>query len=239
MPRSIITGVIDIKAENVNQDVQIINSYENYNRLLEGDEVDDKDPLNDENEITNYTEIKIDNNPINFAYTYKFDQSKTYKIEYSFDEKLTKANCMFSNCELLTELDFSSFNPGNLIGMFGMFDSCSSLKSLTLSYFNTQNVRNMSCMFLRCESLKNLDLSNFNTQNVTDMKSMFGGCKSLENLNLSDFNTQNVINMGLMFAHCDSLTNLDLSNFNTQNVTNMNLMFYFCDSLKKENIINN
>ena len=186
MPRSIITGVIDIKAENVNQDVQIINSYENYNRLLEGDDykIDAKDPLNDENEIQNFTEIKIDNQPINFAFTYKFDQKKSYKIEYSFDEKLTKANCMFSNCELLTELDFSQFNNGNLTGMFGMFDECHSLKILNLSVLNTQNVKNMSGMFMNCESLTNLDLSNFNTQNVTNMSFMFCNCNSLKKENL-------------------------------------------------------
>ena len=207
---NIITGEINIKHEDINKSIQIINSYENKKRM--NNEADNSDDwkYGNEREIKD-VEIKIDGKAIKFAYTYKFEKEGKYQIEYIFKNNLTKANYLFYGCNNLTNLD--------------------------LSKFNTQNVTNMSNMFYGCDSLTNLNLSNFNTQNVTNMDNMFNDCKSLTNLNLSNFNTQNVTNMRSMFYNCNSLRNLDLTNFNTQNVTNMGFMFYDCISLKKENII--
>ena len=207
---NIITGEINIKHEDINKPIQIINSYENKKRM--NNEADNSDDwkYGNEREIKD-VEIKINGKAIKFAYTYKFEKEGKYPIEYIFKNNLTKANYLFYGCNNLTNLD--------------------------LSKFNTQNVTNMSNMFYGCGSLTNLNLSNFNTQNVTNMDNMFNDCKSLTNLNLSNFNTQNVSNMRSMFYNCNSLRNLDLTNFNTQNVTNMGFMFYDCNSLKKENII--
>ena len=235
--KNIIIGEIYIKKEDLNKNIRIINSYENLKRegKLE-DSVDDWKYEN-EKEIKENIEIKLNGKIIEFTYYFRFNKEGKYIIEYSFKNNLTKTCYMFNGCKSLKNLNLSNFNTQNVTNMSGMFFGCKSLANLNLTNFNTQNVTDMSSMFYDCKSIANLDLSNFNTQNVTDMSSMFFGCKSFTNLNLSNFNTQNVTKMNNMFYDCISLRNINLSNFNTQNVTEMNGMFFGCYSLKKENII--
>ena len=254
-----IIAEIYIKDEDINKEIQIINSYENDQRRSNREII--KEYMNEE-EIKK-CEIRINDKLIPFTYSYTFTNKGKYIIKYSFNNYLSKTNYMFSRCSSLTSLNLSNFNSQNVINMDWMFAGCSSLTSLNLSKFNTQNVTNMVWMFSGCTSLTNINLSTFNTQNVTNMNNMFSWCSSLTNINLSNFNTQNVTNMNAMFFKCSSLTNINLSNFNTQNVsdmswmfrecssltslnlsnfntqkvTNMDLMFYKCSSLKEENII--
>jgi len=260
---NIIIGEIYIKEEDLNKDIRIINSYENVKR--ENYWRDKKNDLNYENEkeIKENIEIKIDGKIIEFTYYYKFNKVGKHKIEYSFKNNISKTcfmfwwcdkiinlnlsnfntqnvtnmSYMFYYCKSLTNLNLSNFNTKNVTDMSHMFSNCDSLKDLNLSNFNTQNVTNMSDMFYNCHQLPNLNLLNFNTQKVTDMSYMFWCCNSLKDLDLSNFNTQNVISMNDMFYYCFSLTNLNLSNFNTQNVTNMSSMLSCCKSLNKSNII--
>ena len=234
---NIIIGEINIKKEDINEDIQIINSFENIKRKYPYSYFENEDEYKNEKEIKENIEIKINEKIIEFTYNYKFKKEGKSKIEYLFKNNLTNICCMFYDCESLTNLNLSNCNTQNITNMKEMFLGCKSLTNLNLSNFNTQNAINMDGMFAYCNSLSNLDLSNFNTQNVTNMKYMFCGCNSLSNLDLSNFNTQNVTNMEFMFHRCNSLTNLNLSNFNTQNVTDMSGMFYYCDSLTKENLI--
>ena len=198
--KNIIIGEIYIDEDNINQDIQIINSYENYKKVSKLENKKNDYEYENEKEIKENIQIKINGKIIEFTYYYKFKEEGKHTIEYIFKNNLTKTNYMFWGCY--------------------------SLKNLDLSYFNTQNVTNMKTMFRGCNSLTDLNLSNFNTQNVTNMNEMFFGCNSLTNLNLSNFNTQNVTNMSGMFYYCNSLTNLNLSNFNTQNVKYMINMFF-------------
>ena len=153
---NIIISEINVSSNDINKDFRIINSFENYKRetLFTKDKEDDYKYEN-EKEIKDNIEIRINGKKIEFSYLYKFNKEGKYKIEYLFKKDLTKTNFMFSDCN--------------------------SLINLNLSNFNTQNVNNMSYMFSDCNSLTNLNLSNFNTQNVTDMACMFFGCKSLTN----------------------------------------------------------
>ena len=209
--KNIIIGEIYINKNNINKEIQIINSFENWKRQHNLEDSED-DYLNEnEKEIKKNIEIKINGKIIEFKYNYKFKKEGNYIIEYSFKNNLTKINHMFRDCNLLIKLDFSNFN--------------------------SQKVADMSHLFADCKSLINLNLSDINTQNVTNMRCLFDGCNSLTSLNLLNINTQNVVDMSCMFYGCYSLKNLNLSNFNTKNVTNMNNLFYGCDSLKKENII--
>ena len=228
-----IIAEIYIKDEDINKEIQIINSYENAQRRSNREII--KEYMNEE-EIKK-CEIRINDKLIPFTYSYTFTNKGKYIIKYSFNNYLSKTNYMFSRCSSLTSLNLSNFNTKNVTNMVWMFSGCSSLSNINLSKFNTQNVTNMNNMFSWCLSLTNINLSNFNTQNVTNMNAMFYKCSSLTNINLSNFNTQNVSDMSWMFRECSSLTSLDLSNFNTQKVTNMDLMFYKCSSLKEENII--
>ena len=158
-----IIGEIEIKEEDVGKKYRIINSFEEVKRIEGWKDDEDDYKYENEKEIKENCEIKIDNNNIiPFNYYYKFKKKGKYKIEYRFKNKLSKTCYMFRDC--------------------------SSLTNINLSNFNTQNVTDMSCMFSHCSSLTNINLSKFNTQNVTNMSRMFYECKSLSNLNLSKFN---------------------------------------------------
>ena len=190
-----IIGEFDIKVDN--QNTRIINSYAQSNREGKFDEYLEK--YENEIEIKDNCEIRINNELIPFSYFHKFNKKGKYILKYTFILDITKTNYMFSDC--------------------------SSLKNINLSNFNTNNVTNMIGMFSGCLSLKDINLSNFNTNNVTNMGSMFDGCSSLKDINLSNFITNNVINMYSMFYKCSSLKDINLNNFNTNNVTNMSWMF--------------
>ncbi len=148
-----------------------------------------------EKEIKNNCEIKIDDIVIPFSYFYKFKNSGKHIIKYSFNHYITNTNYMFYEC--------------------------SSLKNINISNFNTKNVNNMGCMFWGCSSLTDLNLSHFITDNVTYMEGMFFKCSSLTNLNVSKFNTQNIADMKDMFFGCSSLTKIIISNKNRKKCTNL------------------
>ena len=196
--------ISEIEIEEDNQNVRIINSQDQVYREQK-DEINEetkeffKEKYNNEKEIKEICEIKINNEIIPFSYFYKFKNKGKYIIIYLFKNKLTKCNFIFWGCKSLTSIDLSNFNTQNATNMSYMFSGCKSLTNINLSNFNTQNVTNMSGMFDWCESLTSIDLSNFNTQNVIDMSNMFWGCKSLTSIDLSNFNTQNVTNMSGMF----------------------------------------
>ena len=211
--KNYISAEIYINEEDINQDIRIINSYENlikeegifveklceefvenYSQKKEEVEYKEKEKektrkYKNEEEIKEKCKIIINDIIIPFTYYLKFTKKGKYNIKYLFTENLKHADYLFYRCGSLTNID--------------------------LSNFNTQNINNMSSMFLGCYSLTNINLSNFNAKNVTNMDFMFSGCKSLKNINLSDFNTQNVTDMNSMFMACYSLINLNLSNFNT------------------------
>ena len=235
---NIIIGEINISSNDINKDIQIINSFENYKRIENIKDKEDDYKYENEKEIKENIEIRINGKEIKFKYEYKFNKEGKYQIEYLFKKDLTKTNHMFYNCKFLTTLNLSNFNAQNVTNMNHMFSDCESLINLDLSNFNTQKVTNMNHMFSDCKSLKNLDLSNFDTQNVIDISYMFYYCNSLTNLDLSNFDTQNATDMSYMFSDCKSLTNLNLSNFNTQKVTNMNHMFSDCNTLTDLNLSN-
>ena len=232
--KNYIIAELYINDKNINENIRIINSFEQVKREYSNIEGDYKNE--NEKEIKENCVIKINGKVIPFNYFYKFKKEGIYKIEYSFNHYITNTNYMFFECSSLTNLNLSNFNTTNVIDMSFMFERCPSLTNLNLSNFNTTNVTNMSSMFDGCSSLTNLNLSNFNTTNVTDMSGMFSEASSLTNLNLSNFNTTNVTDMSFMFYKCSSLTNLNLSNFNTTNVTNMSCMFDGCSSLTNLNL---
>ena len=257
-----IIAEIDVKETDVNKNIRIINSYEEYQRNNNPNKILNKEEMNEE-EIKK-CKIKINNKLIPFNYFYKFESAGKYTIKYSFKIYLTKTNYLFSSCDSLIKLDLSNFNTQIVTNMHCMFAQCRALlninlsnfytnkvtdmgwmfwccKSLTkldLSKFNTENVVSMLGMFSYCESLISLDLSNFNTQNVKYLWNMFEGCKSLQSVNLRNFNTKKVVNIGRLFFGCESLKNVNLSNFNTKNVTEMNHLFFGCKSLANINITN-
>ena len=224
-----IISEINIKDNDVNKDIRILNSYEEYMRKTN---LDLDNNLKNEEEIKE-CEIKINDQLINFSYYHRFKRKGIFKIRYIFKKYLNKINHMFYGCSSLIKIDLSNFNTENISCISQMFYECSSLTSINLSYLNTQKVTDMNKMFFGCKSLPSLNLSSFNTQNVTDMSQMFFGCSSLTSLDLSNFNVQNVANIRSMFSLCSSLRNINLDNFEILNVDNMSRLFYECSSLIK------
>ena len=153
---NIIKGEIYINKDDINKDIQIINSFENEKRENKWEDEDDDIERENEKEIKENIEIKINGKIIKFTYNYKFNKEGDYIIEYSFKSNLTKTCYMFSDCSKLRDLNLSNFNTQNVTNMSGMFSGCSSLTNLNLSNFNTQKVTNMSEMFCVCDSLKNI-----------------------------------------------------------------------------------
>ena len=204
---SCIIGELDITIHK--QKTRIINSYEQSRR--ENKFIENNKKNENEKEIKENCEIRINGKSIPFSYFYDFDVKGKYTILYIFKKNMTNTNYMFSECSSLTSLNFY--------------------------YFNTENITNMSNMFSYCSSLTNINFSNFNTKNVTDMNHMFSGCSSLANIDLSNFNTNNVTNMNFMFYECSSLTNIDLSKFNTNYVKEARCVLFKCKTLTKKNII--
>ena len=211
---SIIGCEFDIKKENLNNEVQILNS-EKKNFFIK---------ILSEN-LENYCDLYINNKKIQFCKKYKFDKEGKYKINILSRKLLTDMSYMFSECIYLSSLDLSNFITNNVTNMKYLLFNCNSLVSLNLSNFNTINVTNMNSMFSGCYSLTSINLSSFNTNNVKDMESMFAYCSSLNTLNLSNFITINVTNMKYMFKECCSLIELDLDNFSTINVKDIEGIF--------------
>ena len=233
-----IIGKLIVTEKDINQNIRIINSFEEMKRLYNYLKVEDEKNFLNEKELKENCEIKINGNKIIFGYFVRIYKPGTYTIEYSFKQKITKTDFLFAQCVNLQYLDLLNFNTQKVTNMAFMFLGCLSLKQLKLFNLKTRKVTNMNCMFYGCESLRNLDLSYFNTSNVVNMSRLFFGCKKLYDIDLSNFDTQKINDMFGMFYGCENLLSLDLSNFNTQNVINMSRMFYGCKALKKLDLSN-
>ena len=227
-----IIGELDI-IEN-EENIRIINSYEQF--IRENKNIEYQKEKENEKEIKENCEIKINGKSIPFSYFHKFSEKGKFSIIYIFKKDIIKTNYMFYKCTSLTSINLSQFNSNNTIDISGMFFKCSSLTKINLINFYTNNITDMSYMFLGCSSLRNLNLISFNTVNVKNMRSMFNGCSSLTFLDLFNFNTNNATDLSHMFNECTLLTDINLSYFNTDNVTDMSCMFLRCSSLKKINL---
>ena len=120
-----IIAEINIKDEDIDKDIKIINSYEEFNRRLDG-LLKNKILMNMEmkQEIKDNCKIKLNNKYIDFNYFYNFKEKGKYIIKYIFTNIITRTNYMFYGCESLTNLDLSNFNTQNVENMSHMFDGC-------------------------------------------------------------------------------------------------------------------
>ena len=178
-----IIAELFIAEERTNENIRIINSYEEVTkRFIIGHNLKEEEYKNEE-EI-NKCRITINDEPIPFNYFHKFKSKGKYIIKYSFKNYLTKMNNMFRDCVLLENIDLSNLNTQKVINMDGMFSGCISLTSVNLSNINTQNVSNMVYMFSGCTSLKSINLSNVSSNNVVNMDYMFQMCLSLRKENV-------------------------------------------------------
>ena len=153
--KNYILAELYIGDEDINKNIRIINSHEefirtNYPSFFE-EMIKTNELKNNEEEIKQ-TQIRINGELIPFSYFHQFKRKGNYTIKYSFKHYLTKTNSMFNDCDYFTKID--------------------------LSNFNAEKVNIAHCMF-SCKSLKYLDLSCFNNKNV-DFRGIVGGCISLK-----------------------------------------------------------
>ena len=118
-----IIGEFDINKDN--QDVRIINSYEQFYK--ENDFLKYEKEYENEKEIKDNCEIRINNEIIPFSYFYKFNKKGKYKIKYTFKNNTKNTNFMFYGCSSLKEINLSNFNTNNVTSMYGMFIGCEKL----------------------------------------------------------------------------------------------------------------
>ena len=164
--KNIIICEFNIKKNQINKNIHIINSYDNVKRMKEDfgfSEIKIKDDIKyqNEKEIKDNITIKINGIKINFSYFYQFKTDGKYKIEYIFKKNISKINHIFFKCDNIEKIDLSNFDTQNVTDMSWMFGFCESLTEVDLTNFNTQNVKNMNGMFANCKSLINIDLNNF------------------------------------------------------------------------------
>ena len=183
--KNVIISEVNINTQDINKDIQIINSYENYRRKKETKDGKINPEYDNEKDIKENIEIKINGEKIPFSYMYKFKKEGKYKIEYIFKKELANINHMFCGCWKLISLDLSNFNTQNVNNMDYLFYDCFSLISLNLSHLNTQNANSVKDMFQGCKSLENINLANSHIQNVNDKSSMLYDCNSLKKKVLS------------------------------------------------------
>ena len=73
---NIIIGEINIGPDDINKDIQIINSFENYKRINDLDDKEDDYKYENEKEIKENIKIKIEGKIIEFSYYYKFKKKE-------------------------------------------------------------------------------------------------------------------------------------------------------------------
>ena len=120
-----IIAEIDIKDEDVNENIKILSSYEEFFRANPG-KLKPNNLFKNEDEIKK-CEIKINNEIIPFNYYHQFKSKGKYTIKYSFKNNLKCTCLMFGDCKLLTNINLSNFNTNNVINMSGMFYECEKL----------------------------------------------------------------------------------------------------------------
>lgn len=149
---------------------------------------------------------------------------------------VTNMSNMFAENIALINLNLSSFDTTKVTNMSNMFYGCNNLISITMTSFDTKNVKDMSFMFAYCNKLLNVDLTNFVTTSLNNMKGTFYGCSSLISLNLNSLDTSGVTNMSMLFSGCINLNNISLSKMITISVIDMSKMFYDCSSITSLNL---
>ena len=127
---NIIIGEIYINKDNINKDIQIINSFDNWKREGNWKDKEDDYRFENEKEVKENIELKINRKIIEFSYYYTFEKEGKYIIDYIFKNNSTKTDHMFCHFYSLTNLNLSNFNTPNVTNMRFIFYHCDSLKKM-------------------------------------------------------------------------------------------------------------
>ena len=141
-----IIAEINIKENDINKNIRILNSYEECLRTNVPNLI--KDEIYKNEEEIKKCEIKINDELIPFNYFYTFKSTGRYEIKYSFKNKLKNTTLMFYGCASLTNINLSNFNTNNVTNMACMFRGCSSsgfqVSHLPFSHLPLSNLRSIN-----------------------------------------------------------------------------------------------
>ena len=87
--KNYILAEINIEEKDINEDIRIINTFEECKRINEWDDEEDDYKYANEKEIKENCIIKINNNIIPFNYFYKFKEKGKFIIQYTFIKIIT------------------------------------------------------------------------------------------------------------------------------------------------------
>ena len=134
-------------------------------------------------------------------------------IQLKWNEPRENWDCLFLNCENITEIDFSQFDFSQNIYGNQMFSNCKSVTSLNINDFGIVKLKDAGSIFNGMKSLTSLNLSNFDVSESKDISGMFRGCSSLTSLDLSNFRTDNLNeDVSYLFYDCPKLEYINIKN---------------------------
>ena len=133
------------------------------------------------------------------------------------------------SCPVLSDIDTSKWNLGNLNNGQYMFSGCSSLQTLDTSKWNLGNLNNGKYMFSGCSSLQTLDTSKWNLGNLNTAEGMFRQT-NINTLDVKDWDLRKLTNTVYMFFQTP-LISLDTSGWVLNNLSNAAQMFQYCSNL--------
>lgn len=136
---------------------------------------------------------------------------------------------MFSDCDALTNDDFTAWDVSNVTSMKEMFERTNNFNG-DLSNWDVSNVIDMEQMFKDALAF-NGDITAWNTGNVEDMNRMFhlsdqspGGSVMSFNQNINGWDVSGVEDFSSMFE-ANAVFNQGLNNWNTSSAGDMDNMF--------------
>ena len=171
---------------------------------------------------------------------YMFSHSGLKKINLNFinTHNLKNIAGLFSYCENLEFVDFSSFNTKNVTNMSELFEGCLKLSNIDLSYLNTEKTKNMKSFFAKT-NIKDINLSLLDVKNVENMEYFFAESSNIIINEKNFLNSKNCINMDYMFFKCD-LKNVNFSYIDTRNAESMESFLAECSNIviNEKNFLN-
>ncbi|MBQ7688104.1 MAG: BspA family leucine-rich repeat surface protein [Clostridia bacterium] len=140
---------------------------------------------------------------------------------------------MFFNCQLVEELNVSSWNTAKVTDMSSVFYNNKKLVNLDLSSWSLANVANTASMFYGCSKLETLtvNVNKWASSKIAQAGSMFGGCAKLESITFGKWTPVSGASVSNMFSGCNALTTLDISRWDVKNLTDLSEFFKGCSQV--------
>ncbi len=116
---------------------------------------------------------------------------------------------MFTRCQELEGVDFTSWGNRIIYGVSSLFSGCYALKNINWGGLKV-NATNLGYMFYYCINLENIDTSflDENYTGVANISSCFRYCEKVTEINLSALRTESITNTANAFDNCNALTNI-------------------------------